>query len=43
MIQILQMYIKSPEQWSNFKTLMLRVSIDDYGEQNDYIRLANGS
>ena len=26
------------EQWSNFKTLMLRVSIDDYGEQNDYIR-----
>ena len=36
MIQILQMYTLFQNKWSNFKTLMLRVSIDDYGEQNDY-------
>jgi hypothetical protein len=35
---ITNVHQRAIEQWSKFKTLMLRVSIDDYGEQNDYIR-----
>ena len=35
---ITNVHQRAIDQWSKFKTLMLRVSIDDYGEQNDYIR-----
>lgn len=35
---ITNVHQRAIEQWSKFKKLMLRISIDDYGEQNDYIR-----
>jgi organic radical activating enzyme len=35
---ITNVHQRAIEQWKHFKKLMLRVSIDDFGEQNDYIR-----
>lgn len=35
---ITNVHERALEQWKNFKNIMLRVSIDDYGKQNDYIR-----
>jgi len=35
---ITNVHQRAIDQWKHFKKLMLRVSIDDYGEQNDYIR-----
>jgi sulfatase maturation enzyme AslB (radical SAM superfamily) len=31
-------HTRSLDLWKNFKKLFLRLSVDDYGEQNDYIR-----
>ena len=35
---ITNVHQRAIDQWKHFKKLMLRVSIDDFGEQNDYIR-----
>lgn len=35
---ITNVHQRAIDQWKHFKKLMLRCSIDDYGEQNDYIR-----
>jgi len=35
---ITNVHQRAIEQWKHFKKLILRCSIDDYGEQNDYIR-----
>ena len=35
---ITNVHQRAIDQWKHFKKLLLRVSIDDFGEQNDYIR-----
>jgi len=35
---ITNVHQRAIDQWKHFKKLILRVSIDDFGEQNDYIR-----
>jgi organic radical activating enzyme len=35
---ITNVHQRAIDQWKHFKKLMLRVSIDDYGDQNNYIR-----
>lgn len=35
---ITNVHQRAIDQWKHFKKLMLRVSVDDYGEQNNYIR-----